>query len=349
LLLPDLSLPADVKSRDAEGKLLWLAANVNIKSDKFFELLEGQEQAGEQPLVTVYMVTYNAEKFIAKAIDSILSQVYKNFELLVVDDGSTDKTEERVAAYSDDRIRYIYKEHKNYASGANIAIAEAKGKYVMAVDSDDFIVPDYIEKMVAFAEKHPQVDYFYPARFTLVNESGGLTSQQWDYMDFSDNSVLPAFLFRNCYGPIPNPGSLKRKTLFDKVELYDEVDTVEDFVFLCKNALKINFKRVDEHSTYFYRRHQQSNSLKFEARNRIMADALNGMVSIYPAEVLYPQIADVSDAALKERQYYKYVVETFCRHANGPMAQFGRYFQKYAEYYRSKLLRVAIQEQLAPK
>jgi len=348
-LLPDLNLPVDVKSRDAEYRLLWLAANVNIKFDELFELLAGQGQAEKQPLVTVYMVTYNAQKFISQAIDSVLSQVYKNFELLIVDDGSTDKTKELVVSYSDDRIRYIHKEHKNFASGMNRAIAEAKGKYFMGVDSDDFIAPDYIEKMVAFAEKHPQIDYFYPAQFTLVNESGGPTGQHWNYIDFSDNSVLPAFLFDNAYGPIPNPGSLKRKTLFDKVGLYDEVDTVEDFVFLCKNVLKINFKRVDEHSTYFYRRHRQSNSQKLKARNRVMADVLNEMVLIYPAEALYPQIADISDADLKEQQYYKYVVETFCRHANGPMVQFGHYFQKYAEHYRSKFLRITEQKQLVPK
>ncbi len=349
LLSPDLNLPVDIERRDVEERLLWLAANVDIKFDKLFELLAGQGETEKQPLVTVYIVAYNAEKFIAQAIDSVLSQVYKNFELLIVDDGSTDKTKELVASYSDDRIHYIYKEHKNYASGVNRVIAEAKGKYIMVVDSDDFIAPDYIEKIVAFAEKHPQIDYFYPAQLTLVNESGDPTGQQWSYMDFSDNSVLPSFLFKNGYGPIPNPGSLKRKTLFDKVGLYDEVDTVEDFVFLCKNALKINFKRVDEHSTYFYRRHRQSNSLKFEARNRIMADVLNEMVSIYPAEVLYPQVVDISDAGLKEQQYYKYVVETFCRHANGPMVQFGQYFQKYAVYYKSKLLRITGPKQLVPK
>jgi len=337
LLLPDSSVPVDVKSRDAEGKLLWLAANVNIKFDKLFDLLAGRTEAGRQPLITVYMVTYNAQKFIARAIYSVLSQTYKNFELLIVDDGSTDKTKEAAASYSDDRIRYIYQEHKNFASGVNRAIGRAKGKYIIGVDSDDFIAPDYIEKMVAFAEKHPQTDYFYPAQLTLVNESGDPTGQQWNYMEFSDNSVLPAFLFRNCYGPIPNPGSLKRKTVFDKVGLYDEVDTVEDFAFLCKNALKINFKRVDEHATYFYRRHQQSNSQKVEARNRIMADVLNEMVSIYPDEVLYPQIADISDADLRKRRYNEYVVETFCRHSNGPMVQFGHYFQKYAARYKSKL------------
>ncbi len=346
-LLDDLDLPSDIKNRAPEDKLLWLAVNANVNFDKLFNLLADQGKTTEQPLVTVYMAAYNAQKFISRAIESVLLQTYKNFELLIIDDGSTDETKKLTASYSDSRIRYIYKEHKNFASGMNRAIVESRGEYLIGVDSDDFIAPDYIEKMVAFAQNHPQIDYFYPAQLTLVDESGSQTGRKWSYMDFTDNSVLPAFLFDNSYGPIPNPGSLKRKSLFDKVGLYDELDTVEDFVFLCKNALKINFKRVDENPAYFYRRHQQSNSQKLEARNRIMADTLNEMVSIYPPQVLFPQIADI-DEPLKQRRYYEYLVKTFCKHAGSSTTGFGHYFQRYADHYKSKLLQIAEQKLLVP-
>jgi glycosyltransferase involved in cell wall biosynthesis len=256
---------------------------------------------------------------------------------LIVNDGSTDKTSEIIASYLDERIRYIYKKHKNFASGMNRAITEAKGKYIIGVDSDDFIDPDYIEKLITCAEKHPEVDYFYPAQFVLVDEAGHHTGVEWNYLDFSDNRILPAFLFEKGFGPIPNPGSLKRKSLFDKVGRYEEVDTVEDFAFLCKNALRINFKRVEEHSTYFYRRLQSGNSYKLMARNRIMAKALNDMVSIYPPELLCPKIANISDKILRKQKYFEYLTTTFYRHANGPMVQFGDYFRQYADYYKQKV------------
>lgn len=291
-----------------------------------------------EPLVSVYIVTYNMERFIRQAIDSALAQTYRNLELLVVDDGSTDRTKQIVESYSDDRIRYIYKPHKNFASGMNMAISEAKGEYLIGVDSDDFIATDYIEKLLNCARRHPEIDYFYPAKLVLVDESGNPTGREWDHLDFSDNSALPAFLFGNGYSPIPNSPSLKRKSLFDKVGLYEELDTVEDFVFLSKNALTISFKKVEEHSTYFYRRLPESNCYKFKARNQITARALNDMVSMYPAEVLYPQIAGINDPALRDRQYYKYLMETFYKHVNGHMVRYGEYFQQYGDYYKEKLL-----------
>jgi len=301
-------------------------------------LLSKQSETSPAPMVSVYIVTYNMERFIRQAIDSALAQTYQNLELLVVDDGSTDGTKQIVESYSDDRIRYIYKPHKNFASGMNMAISKAKGEYLIGVDSDDFIATDYIEKLLNCARRHPQIDYFYPAKLVLVDESGNPTGREWDHLDFSDNSALPAFLFGNGYSPIPNSPSLKRKSLFDKVGLYEELDTVEDFVFLSKNALTISFKKVEEHSMYFYRRLPESNCYKFKARNQITARALNDMVSMYPAEVLYPQIAGINDPALRDRQYYKYLMETFYKHVNGHMVRYGEYFQQYGDYYKEKLL-----------
>jgi glycosyltransferase involved in cell wall biosynthesis/SAM-dependent methyltransferase len=293
-----------------------------------------------EPLVSVYMVTYNMERFIRQAIDSVLAQTCQNLELLIVDDGSTDGTKDIVASYSDNRIRYIYKPHKNFASGMNTAISEAKGEYLVGVDSDDYIEPDYIEKMVAFADKYPDIDYFYPATLTLIDESGNYTGVDWNYLDFSDNSVLPAFLFDRGYSPIPNSGSLKRRALFNKVELYEELETVEDFTFLCRNALNIRFKRVDKQAKYFYRRLPSSNSLRFKARDELTARAINEMVSIYPPEVLCPQIARISSADLKKRQYLKYVMTTFYKHADVNTSKNGEYYRQYGDCYRAELSQI---------
>jgi len=344
--LSDLNLPEEIGNCSAEDRQLWMAANISIEFDRFFRHLKEQEMVKTEPLVTVEMITCNAERFIGKAIESVLAQTYLNFELLIVDDGSTDNTAGIIGSYSDDRLRYIYKEHANPASTRNRAIAEARGKYLLCVDSDDFIEPDYIEKMIAYAQNHPEVDYFYPAKLTLVNESGDCVGVDWDYLNFADGSVLAAFIFDNGFGPIPNPGSLKRRSLFDRVGIYDELDCVEDFAFLCKNAEKIKFMRVDDHSRYFYRRLPDSNSLKFEARNRIMADVLNEMVSLYRPQVLCPQIADIAEPAVRQQRYYEYLIETFEKHAVGPMVKYDRYFRQYADYYRTKLLEITGRRQI---
>jgi glycosyltransferase involved in cell wall biosynthesis len=340
-----LELPPEFMTWGVEDAVWWMAVDMKFRRLlELIKLIERRVGSVEKPLVSIYMVTYNNDRFIRKAIDSVLAQSCKNFELLVIDDGSTDRTKEVVASaivdcYGDSRIRYLYKPHKNFASGVNLAIIMAKGKYLVGVDSDDFIEPDYIEKMVAFADKYPDVDYFYPAKLTLIDESGDYTGVDWNYLDFSDNRILPAFLFDKGYGPIPNPGSLKRRSMFSRVGLYEELETVEDFAFLCRNALKICFKRVDEQAKYFYRRSPSSNSFKLEARNRLMSRALNEMVSLYPPEALYPEIASVP-ADLREKRYYEYLMETFYRHSRGNMVRYGRYYQQHGDHYRQKLLAV---------
>jgi FkbM family methyltransferase len=301
----------------------------------------GSDSRGDEPLVSVEMIAYNAEKFIAAAIDSVLAQTYKNLELLIIDDGSGDRTKEIIDSYSDGRIRYIQKPHKNRWSGTNVAIAQASGQYIISVDSDDFIAPDYIEKMVACARRYPDIDYFYPSDLTLVDQFGNPTGGRWDYVDFSDNTILPKFLFDNAYSPVPHPGSLKRKSLYQRVGGYQELENAADFVFLCRNALKMNFKRVEEHSAYFYRLLSSSLSHKFEARNQITADILNEMVSIYPPEVLCPRIAAITEPALRQQQYYKYLMETFYRHVHGHMVKYGDYFRRYGDYYKQQLLNCA--------
>jgi glycosyltransferase involved in cell wall biosynthesis len=354
----NINWPRGAESWSQPEAVLWLAANVDVQFDKLFELLQrgkgtkGQRgkaknlcapvplnlcaSAGTKPLVSVEMAAYNAERFIGRAIDSVLAQTYRNFELVIVDDGSTDRTADIIASYSDARISYIRAPHKNCAAARNRVIAQAGGEYLLCVDSDDYIDAGYIDKMVASAQKHPQVDYFYPSRLETVDGSGSPTGEQWQYPEFSDNRILPAFLFDKGYGPIPNPGSLKRRSLFQKTGNYDEVDSVEDFVFLCRNALKIRFMRVDDHAKYFYTRLPGGSSHKFKARNRIMADALNEMISLYPPDVLCPLIAGISDAAEKQQRYYEYLVRTFHRHAEGPMVEYGEYFREYADYYRRR-------------
>ena len=102
-------------------------------------------------LVSIIMPSWNTGNFIKESIDSVVSQTYKNWELIIVDDCSTDNTDEVVSIYSDQRIKYL-KNEKN--SGAaltrNRAIREAKGEWIAFLDSDDLWAPEKLEKMIAF-------------------------------------------------------------------------------------------------------------------------------------------------------------------------------------------------------
>ena len=111
------------------------------------------------PLLSVVMPTYNASVPILKeAVDSIMNQSFRNFEYLIIDDGSSDETPDYLDSLTDPRIRIIRnKRNIGITKSLNIGFREARGKYIARMDSDDISMPDRFEKQVDFMEKHPDV------------------------------------------------------------------------------------------------------------------------------------------------------------------------------------------------
>ncbi|WP_460891927.1 glycosyltransferase family 2 protein [Rufibacter soli] len=111
-----------------------------------------------KPLVSIVMAAYNEEKYIKEAIDSILSQTYPHFEFIIVNDGSTDKTEEIILSYQDPRIRYVKNEtNLRLIASLNKGLSLAEGKYIARMDSDDISLPKRLEIQVAFMEANPLI------------------------------------------------------------------------------------------------------------------------------------------------------------------------------------------------
>lgn len=105
-------------------------------------------------LVSIIMPSYNTAQYIKASIDSVIAQTYANWELIIVDDCSVDNTDEVVASYSDERIRY-FKNEKNSGAAVsrNRALREAKGKWIAFLDSDDLWEPEKLAKQIAFMKK----------------------------------------------------------------------------------------------------------------------------------------------------------------------------------------------------
>ncbi|MHC5752547.1 MAG: glycosyltransferase [Nostoc sp.] len=97
------------------------------------------------PLISVTMTTYNHEKYIGEAVESVLNQTYKNFELIIVNDGSNDKTDEIIRKFRDERITYIYQENQGTSSAINRAILDSKGEYIAFMSGDDICYPHRLE------------------------------------------------------------------------------------------------------------------------------------------------------------------------------------------------------------
>lgn len=109
------------------------------------------------PKISVIMPAYNAEKYIAEAIDSILGQTFGDFEFIILNDCSKDRTEEIILSYSDSRIVYL-KNEKNMGVAAtlNRGLSVARGEYIARMDADDISLPERFEKQVAYMEANPE-------------------------------------------------------------------------------------------------------------------------------------------------------------------------------------------------
>ena len=103
----------------------------------------------KSPLISVIVPVYKVEKYLPACLDSLLAQTYRNFELLLVDDGSPDKCWEILQQYAaqDARVRIFRKENGGVSSARNFGLEQARGEYIGFVDSDDFVAPQYLEWM----------------------------------------------------------------------------------------------------------------------------------------------------------------------------------------------------------
>jgi len=105
--------------------------------------------------VSVIIPTYNRETFIQKALESVFAQTYQDFEIIVMDDGSTDATRDIVSGL-DKRVRYFYQENKGIAGARNAGIMKSGGEFVAFLDSDDYWMPDKLERQIRLFNEHPE-------------------------------------------------------------------------------------------------------------------------------------------------------------------------------------------------
>ena len=182
------------------------------------------------PLVSVIIAAYNAEQFIARTLSSVIEQTYKNLEILVVDDGSKDRTVEIVEQFAtkDSRINLLRQPNSRVAKARNLAIKNAKGEYIAPVDADDIWHPQKIEKQIeVFLNSEPSVGLVYTWSF-LIDESDRITNRFDEINSFHFSNVARAegevylpLIYLNFIGNASVP--LIRKSCLNKVGNYNEL------------------------------------------------------------------------------------------------------------------------------
>jgi glycosyltransferase involved in cell wall biosynthesis len=122
----------------------------------------------QQPLVTVYVVNHNYGRFIERAVDSVLQQTMQNFELIIIDDGSSDGSQEIIERYAEyDKIQIILQHNKGLNVTNNIAMRTASGKYIVRLDADDYFDDNALQILSSALERHPDVGLVFPDYFEV--------------------------------------------------------------------------------------------------------------------------------------------------------------------------------------
>jgi glycosyltransferase involved in cell wall biosynthesis len=201
------------------------------------------------PLVTVLMPVYNGELYLKEAIESILAQTYKNFEFIIVNDGSTDKSQKIIQSFTDKRIRPItLKKNQGLSNALNTGLDTAAGKYIARMDCDDLSGPERLEKQVKFLEANP--DYgIVGTLFALMSKTrkfgpiGGVKLTE-------DEDLKFGLLFGNVYvhGEV-----MVRAALLNKHNLrYDPAyNPCEDYELWCRLSKFTKFKTLPD-VLYYY-------------------------------------------------------------------------------------------------
>lgn len=182
------------------------------------ENFEAQESA-KSPEISVIMPAFNSEKYIEEAIRSVLNQSFKNFELVIVDDASTDGTWKIVQKMVeiDSRIVPIKKSQNDGPSSAgNLAVSKSRGKYIARQDSDDFSFPDRLARQLDFMEKNPEVAVCGSAIEVCGENLSVISKRNYPADDFSAREKI----FR--YSPFCHSAVMFRKNIFLEARGYDE-------------------------------------------------------------------------------------------------------------------------------
>jgi glycosyltransferase involved in cell wall biosynthesis len=246
---------------------------------------EGSERQGEglhnRGRVTVVIPCYNQGRFLSEAVESVLSQSYQELEVVVVDDGSTDKTAEVAHSYTrrDSRVRLVRQANRGLAGARNRGLEEARGVYIVFLDADDRLLPGAIEVGVRELESHP--DCAFVSGICRKITADGYVVPEWEQFRVRDDPYLE--LLRSC--PIYVPAVMYRRSVFEAVGYFDSsYKAAEDydlyyrilqrFPAYCHNMQVAEIRRHDTNMT-----HDRITMLKYNMsalrsqRNLVKGDA----------------------------------------------------------------------------
>ncbi|MCC6599841.1 MAG: glycosyltransferase [Crocinitomicaceae bacterium] len=232
------------------------------------------------PEISVILPVFNAESYLRECIDSILSQTFPDFELIIINDGSTDGSEKIVASFKDNRIRYIKNEqNKGLVETLNIGIGEARGNFIARMDADDVCMTERFQKQFLWLERHPETGVL--GSFFIQKDEGG---NRWVRLPMNHDEIIAELIFKS---PVAHPTVIFRAEVLKKYKILYDVTfpAAEDYELWTRLAELTNIENIPEY-LLIYRMHERQEtktkrSEKEMSRKKILLSQLN-KISLIP-------------------------------------------------------------------
>lgn len=265
---------------------------------------EGRGTTGNVPRLSVVIPAYNMETLVGHCLQTVLTQTYKDMEVIVVDDGSTDTTAQRIAelAAVDGRVRLLRQEHRGVAAARNRALAEARGELIAFVDADDYVHPQYLELMVQALDSHPEADMAMTNSIRTKKLTDEALSRHYDdeTAAVGEGAIVRRALFmgyrklsfeqfHTCHG------KLFRRRLLEGLLFPEEYTMYEDAVMMNRVYQRVSKCVQVGHHLYFWLNHPAS------ALSNSSAVRLQGMRAYRQCLDETPQSDSMTRAACLQR------------------------------------------------
>jgi len=254
-------------------------------------------------IISVVIPAYNAERTILETIESVQKQTFSDFEVVVIDDGSTDRTSELVKSIGDERIKVFSYPNGGMCTARNRGVSHATGDFIAPLDSDDLWTADKLELQLAALQKHPDAGVAYSWTSDFIDGQEEI-SCAYDPVLFEGN-ILPELLIRNFLNSGSNP--LIRRKAIESVGEFDPACTLcADWDFYLRLALYWPFVVVPKYQIR-YRLSPYSSSAKVQA---IEKDGLFTIEKVY--SMVPPELQSLKGQTLGD--FYQYCAQQYLRY-----------------------------------
>jgi glycosyltransferase involved in cell wall biosynthesis len=180
-----------------------------------------------QPLVSVIMPVYNTASYLKEAIESILDQTFGDFEYIIINDGSSDHSDDVVRSFNDTRIKYVSNQgNKGLVYTLNRGLDLATGQYIARMDGDDISLPDRFQLQLSYLQQHPLVDVL-ATRVKLINENGAALADWADESKMISAADIFSFLpVNNC---LAHPSIMAKSSVMKSFRYREDQKESEDY------------------------------------------------------------------------------------------------------------------------